>query len=734
MTAVSAQPMSSPSSQPALNPIVLPRLLHRVLFGIACLLGVIFIGLMVQVDMHTVSYLNPKRTLSLMVIDLALIVLLLTYVVGRRAASLLKRAHVRHLGTRLQSRIIILFCVMAIVPTITVSLFSAYFFNYGIKTWFDTSVSKALEDSVTVAGAYLDEHKDAIRADALSMAPGLAEKLPLLYSDPMLFTSILNDMIQAHDLSEAVVLDSQHVLARTALSFSLSFERLPEELLARADAGNVLIFGENQNKIQAVLKISNVPRVYLMVSRVVDPSVLDHMESARSSVEQYHQLERDISTLQHQFFLIFVLVAFLVLLASVWAGMALATRLIDPLTGLMQATERVRAGDYSIKVPEGRADDEIANLGRTFNRMTGQLEAQRRDLMEANRLADERRRFMEAVLSGVSAGIIAVDREQHVTLYNRAALERLGLKPDPTIVGQLITTLLPEAADLLAQAQARPDRIASANMAVDTQHGRANLHVQVVTERYNQNIEGFIVTFDDITALVAAQRSAAWADVARRVAHEIKNPLTPITLSAERLRKKFLNAVTGEDKDSVERYLDTIARHTRDIGRMVEEFVSFARVPTPKFKLENVSSIIRKITFSEQTVHPEIAYHLALPEAPTMLNCDESQIGQILTNLLKNAAEALETNHQGDNPPPKSITITLEEDDANIVLSIRDNGPGFPPQHLDKLTDPYVTTRVKGTGLGLAIVKRTVEDHGGTIELYNPASGGAEVLLKFPKN
>ncbi|OYW13264.1 MAG: hypothetical protein B7X02_02560, partial [Rhodospirillales bacterium 12-54-5] len=618
--------MNIAAAQPT-PPVVASRLLNRAMLALGILLGIVFVALMVQVDLHTLAWLTPRHTLALMVIDLALILLIMAYTVSRRATALWHRARNGHIGTRLQSRIILLFCVMAIVPTITVSLFSAYFFNYGIKTWFDTSVAQALEDSTTVASAYLDEHKDAIRADALSMAPGIAEKLTLLTTNPAVFSSILNDLIQSHNLSEAVIFDANHVIARTELSFSLAFERLPEEMLARADTGNVIIFGENQNKIQAVLKISNMPRLYMMVSRVVDPTVLEHMESARNSVEQYHQLQKDISVLQQQFFMIFVLVALLVLLASVWAGMALASRLIDPLTALMQ----------------GRADDEIANLGRTFNRMTGQLETQRRDLMEANRQVDERRRFTEAVLSGVSAGIIAIDAQQRITLHNRTALELLGLKPEQPLTGQPIDSLFPESVALLAQAQARPDRVASANMSIETPHGRANLHVQVVVERFNQAIEGFIVTFDDITQLVAAQRSAAWADVARRVAHEIKNPLTPITLSAERIRKKFSDVIVPEEKENFDRYLDTIARHTRDIGRMVEEFVSFARVPTPKFSLENFSAIIRKITFSEQTVHPEITYHLALPDAPVMLNCDESQIGQILTNLLKNAAEALES-------------------------------------------------------------------------------------------
>ena len=702
--------------------------LGDVLVMIGAVLGLGFVALMVQINTHMVEELTPRHTLSLMLLDLALILLVMTYSVGRRASALWARARSGSIGTRLQSRIILMFCVIAIIPTIAVSLFSAYFFNYGIKTWFDSRVSIALEDSITVAAAYLDEHKGAIRGDAISMAPGIASNLRLIESDPQRFSEILNDQIDTHDLSEAIIFDVHHVLARTALSFSLAFERLPEEVLRRADVGNVVIFGENQDKIQAVLKISNTPRLYLMVSRVVDPIVLKHMDSARRSVAQYEALQGDILVLQRQFFLIFILVALMVLLASVWAGMKLAVRLIDPLLGLMAATERVRAGDYSIKVPEGRADDEIANLGRTFNRMTGQLEAQRRDLMEANRLGDERRRFAEAVLSGVSAGIVAIDAKAEITLHNRTALKLLGVPGTESIVTKNITELLPEVTPILAQAQARPDRIASGNIATGSGAERVTLHVQVVAERFNQTIEGFIVTFDDITELMRAQRSAAWADVAQRVAHEIKNPLTPITLSAERLRKKFGPEITS-DRESYDRYLDTIARHVRDIGRMVEEFVSYARVPTAKFSEENLNNIIRKSVFSERTVHSEINYQLLLPEAPVMVNCDESQIGQILTNLLKNAAEALE-----QTPSPKTIILTIEPSAETVTLTVCDNGSGFPPELLERLTDPYVTTRAKGTGLGLSIVKQTMEEHGGTIVLANVPEGGAEVTLTFPKN
>ena len=391
----------------------------------------------------------------------------------------------------------------------------------------------------------------------------------------------------------------------------------------------------------------------------------------------------------------------------------------------MGATERVRAGDYSTKVPEGRSDDEISNLGRTFNRMTEQLEQQRRDLMEASRVIDERRRFSEAVLSGVSAGIIALDKSQRITLHNSRAMELLT--QEESMIGMRMTELLPDLLPLMQTAEKTPDKLASGDLVVFKQDQRRTLHVQVTVEQLNAAIEGYIVTFDDITALVAAQRSAAWSDVARRIAHEIKNPLTPITLSTERLRKKFGPESGSEERESFDRYIDTISRHTRDIGRMVEEFVTYARMPSSVYAQENLVSIIRKTVFSAQTARPDIRYTQELPQQPVMMLCDEAQLGQTLLNLLKNAAEALE------EAPTKEVHVKLVATTEAITLTIEDTGPGFPADKLTTLTDPDVTTRAKGTGLGLSIVKRTVDEHRGTLTLSNREQGGARVTLTFPK-
>ena len=719
--------MTSAEMPQAPRPIdhAMRRWTGRMLSVMAMVLIALLITLIVQINALTTSEGVSQRTMVMTLIGLGTLLVMLAIVVIHRAAFIWRQGKTGLIGTRLQSRIILMFCAIAVVPTIVFTVFSALFFNYGVQAWFDTRVSKALEESAIVAAAYIDEHKSAIRNDAVSLAEAVGREMLPALNNPALVNQWLTLQSNARNLSEVILFDRNHVIARSMLSFSLAFERFPEAVLNRADEGHVVMFGEDEDKIQAIANIHGVENLYVMVGRVVDPKVLEHMQAARGTMEQYKKLQRDINSIQRQFFAVFMLVALLLLLASIWAGMMLAVRLVGPIARLMSATERVRAGDYSIKVPEGKPDDEIGNLGRTFNRMTSQLESQRRDLLAANRLIDERRRFTEAVLSGVSAGIIALDRDYKITLHNRVATSLLGLPENANIVGRPITELLADTAGLLQQAELRPEKIAETNVSMLFGERRITLHVRVGAERYQEAVESFIVTLDDITVLMQAQRSAAWADVARRVAHEIKNPLTPITLSAERLRRKFIEEIS--DRESYERYLDTISRHVKDIGRMVEEFVTFARMPATVFREENLVPIIKKSVFSEQTVHGDIAYTLRLPETPVRLMGDEAQLGQVMLNLLKNAAEALEAKESN-----KWIAVTLTHDDHKATVTIDDNGTGFPPDLINKLTEPYVTTRQRGSGLGLAIAKKSIEEHKGTITLSNRDEGGARVTVTLP--
>jgi two-component system nitrogen regulation sensor histidine kinase NtrY len=412
----------------------------------------------------------------------------------------------------------------------------------------------------------------------------------------------------------------------------------------------------------------------------------------------------------------------------VWAGLRLAARLARPISALAAAAERVGGGDLSARVSEGQDDEEFSTLSRAFNRMTTQIETQRRELVEANRQLDGRRRFTEAVLSGVSAGVVGLDREGRINLPNRSASVLLAVDLDRQI-GEPLSTVVPEMAALVEEAARRPDRLAQAQIEI-ARDGRSDvLHVRVAAERVSGETQGYVVTFDDVTELLSAQRKAAWADVARRIAHEIKNPLTPIQLSAERLKRKYLRDIRN-DPETFSILSDTIVRHVGDIGRMVDEFSSFARMPAALIKTEDLIDITRQAVFLQRAGTPDVRFEVDLPSHPVPVSCDSRQVSQALVNLLKNAIESIQAR-DGD-PAPGRIWVRLIETDSHVTLVVEDNGRGLPKEGRERLTEPYVTTRAKGTGLGLAIVKKVMEEHRGELILEDREGGGARVKLVFP--
>jgi two-component system nitrogen regulation sensor histidine kinase NtrY len=668
---------------------------------------------------------DAKGIVALILVNLILL-LGLAAIVVRRAVRLWASFKEGSVGSRMQTRIVAMFTMITIVPTVIVSVFSAWFFNFGIQAWFDERVSTALEESVAVAQAYLGEHKDIIRGDVLAMEGDLDREIEDGILTPAKLGNFVNAQAALRSLNEAMVLQHGHILAQTQLTFSLAFERLPPDDLERADHGEVVVLLEEQDKVRALVKLKSLPDAYLLVGRFIDSKVLAHVDSANGSVQQYKRLKSNIFGIQIQFSIVFVLLALLLLFGAVWYGMHFASRLIIPITKLVKAAERVRAGDFATRVAEGPKDDEVGTLARAFNRMTDELEKQRKDLIEANRQLDTRRRFSEAVLSGVSAGILAVTRDKHITLANPVAASLLLLPQNATLKGQLLTRAVPEFAPLFERSSEKAGAQATGDITLVRGGKTYVLHVRVTVEHIMDSIEGYIITFDDITELLVAQRSAAWSDVARRVAHEIKNPLTPITLAAERLRKKYLPQITT-DAESYVRYVDTISKHVGDIGKIVEEFVTFARMPAPVIKREDIAALIRKAVFSEQTAHGEIAYQLSLDESPQYVLCDEQQISRAILNLLKNAAEAFEARegHKG------VIMVECHAEGGHCRLRIMDNGPGFPPDKMHRLLEPYMTTRAKGTGLGLAIVKKIIDDHKAQLALENLPEGGACVTIIF---
>jgi two-component system nitrogen regulation sensor histidine kinase NtrY len=454
------------------------------------------------------------------------------------------------------------------------------------------------------------------------------------------------------------------------------------------------------------------------------------VQATQRTVSTYQKLEGRRSDLQTAFVMIFIMVALLLLLAAVLFGLMLATQLARPISRLVEAAEKVRSGDLTARVEEGPQNDEVGTLSRAFNRMTTQLEEQRAELVEANRQLDMRRRFTEAVLSGVSAGVIGLDRNGRINLPNRSATQLLGIAFD-RMIGAELTEVVPEMAALVRKVRRRPDRSVESQITVFAGGRPRTLLVRIAAEKVEGEVQGFVVTFDDVTELLSAQRKAAWADVARRIAHEIKNPLTPIQLSAERLKRKYLREIKS-DPETFTICTDTIVRQVGDIGRMVDEFSSFARMPAPVMEEGDLADLCRRAVFLQRNAHPKIDFVSEIPDHQILIHCDVRQIGQALTNLLQNAAEAV----TGSDRAPKGkshgrIILRIVKDGERTVVEIEDNGPGFPPHLRERLTEPYVTTRAKGTGLGLAIVKKIMEDHGGDLILADREGGGAIVRLVF---
>jgi two-component system nitrogen regulation sensor histidine kinase NtrY len=674
---------------------------------------------------------HPNAVLSLLNLDLVLL-LALGAVVAKRLIEVWAERRRGLAGSRLQIRLVVLFSLIAVTPTIIVAVFSYLFFSFGIESWFSDKVRTAISESLAVAEAYLHEHQQAIRADVLAMANDLNRDAVKLALNPQHLEQVVSAQAALRGLTEAVVFDrAGHMLARSSLSFTLGFEPVPDDAMHLADAGDVAIMtNDSDDRVRALVRLNQFGDVYLFVGRFIEPRVLNHMEETQRAAAQYEQLEGQRSGFQITFALIFMMVAMLFLVAAVAIGIHFATQLAIPVSRLITAAEQVRGGDLAARVPEGDKDDELASLSRAFNRMTYQIESQQRELREANRQLDERRRFTETVLTGVSAGVIGLDRLGRVNLPNRSASSLLGVDLEQAI-GQDLAEVAPDMAGLLHEVERRPDRLAQSQVQLVTGNSTRTLLVRIAAEHYGRNISGFVVTFDDITELLSAQRKAAWADIARRIAHEIKNPLTPIQLAAERLRRRYLKEIK-QDPETFTICTDTIIRHVGDIGRMIDEFSSFARMPAPVLKPANLIEIVHQAVFLQRTAHPEIAFETIFPEHPVMVRCDARLVGQALINIVKNAIEAIQVRIAEHGASPNGrIRVVVSEEVGQAVVIIEDNGKGLPQQGRERLTEPYVTTRAKGTGLGLAIVKKIMEDHQGELVLEDAEPEGARVRLIF---
>lgn len=669
---------------------------------------------------------NHTVVVGVLLINLLLVLAMLGTIAWQITGLWLdRRRHVA--GAQLHVRIVGLFSVIAVVPAILLAVFASVSLDRGLDHWFSFRTKSIIQNSIDVATAYLQEHGQVIRSDTVGMAKDIDEAVNLVQSQPQGFGNFLTAQAAIRALPVAYLIDgSGNILATAASSPEFPYRAPPKEAMSLAKKGQVIVIAPGQTSMVGAIKsLSNFNDTFLYVIRPVNARVLQQLRATRANVAEYQMLEQRRAGVQVAFGLMYVAMALTLLLSAIWIGMWFANRLVAPIGQLMGAAEEIAEGNLGVKVDVNPADGDLAVLGSTFNTMTSELKSQRDELVGANATLDERNCFMEAVLSGVTAGVVGVDTDGTVNLVNRSAETLLGVK-EKKLTGTKLVKAVPEFAPYLKNAEEQKKRAATDQVTLRRGGAERNFAVRVTSEGAGQ---GYVVTFDDITELVSAQRSTAWADIARRIAHEIKNPLTPIQLSAERIRRKYGDSIT-KDREVFDQCTDTIIRQVSDIGRMVDEFSSFARMPKPVMALHDVREIVREAVFLFQVSRSDIKFELELPEKPVMTMSDQRLLTQAVTNLVKNASEAIDTAVEADPDRAGSgqITAKVNTKGDSVHITVIDNGCGLPDENRDRLVEPYMTTRTKGTGLGLAIVQRITEQHGGKLRLADAPKRNRKVL------
>ncbi|HET6839692.1 MAG TPA: PAS domain-containing sensor histidine kinase [Bradyrhizobium sp.] len=680
--------------------------------------------------------IEPTREVvtSFILINAATILLLVGIIV-REVWQVMQARRRGRAAARLHIQIVSLFSVIAVLPAVLVAVIANVTINRGFDRLFSGPTREVIQNSLIVARAYMNEHAQLIRGDILGMANDIAHSRPLFDQDRGTFRELLTGSAALRNLPGAMLIDKERNVLETAQTgIQLAFTTPPAEFLDNVNETEpqIAVFPE-ANYVAAVIRLRAFNDTFLYVARLLDPRVVAQLKQTEASVAEYAELESRRLGLQVNYALIFAVIALTILMASILIGLNFANWLVAPIRRLMSAANIVSTGDLHVQLPVHPSEGDLAQLGETFNKMTQELRTQRDELVNASDLIDSRRRFIEAVLSSASAGIIGVDASGSVGILNRSAEKLIGHAESETL-GHPLSDVLPELDDMMKTARESAQRLVQGQITITRDGHERNLSVRVSGEQTSQARDSYIITLDDITELVSAQRTSAWADVARRIAHEIKNPLTPIQLSAERIRRKFGKVIT-DDKAVFEQCTDTIVRQVDDIRRMVDEFSRFARMPKPVIEGEDVADTVRQAVFLMRVGHPDIHIEAEVKEEPIRAQFDRRLISQALTNIIKNATEAIEAVPAEELDKGRIDVIAAREND-DIVIDVIDNGIGLPKVSRARLLEPYVTTREKGTGLGLAIVGRVLEDHGGRIELKDaadirPGARGAWVRLRF---
>jgi two-component system, NtrC family, nitrogen regulation sensor histidine kinase NtrY len=680
--------------------------------------------------------IEPKRDVvySFLLINAATILLLVGIIV-REVWKVVQARRRGRAAARLHIQVVSLFSVIAVLPAVLVAIVANVTIDRGLDRLFSGPTREVIQNSLIVANAYLHEHAQLIRGDILGMANDISHARPLFDLDRSSFRQLLTASAASRNLPGAMLIDKEPRILETAQTgIQQDFTTPAPEFLSGVDENEpqIAVFIE-ANYVAAVIRLRGYTDTFLYVARLLDPRVVAQLRQTQASVAEYAALESRRLGIQVAFALMFAVIALTILMASVLIGLNFANRLVAPIRRLMNAANIVSTGDLHVQVPVLRSEGDLAQLGETFNKMTQELRSQRDELVNASELVDSRRRFIEAVLSSASAGIIGVDASGSIGILNRSAEKLIG-QAESEVLDHPLSVVLPELDDLMKAAREGTQKLVQGQITINRDGHERNLSVRVSAEQTSHSRDSYIITLDDITELVSAQRTSAWGDVARRIAHEIKNPLTPIQLSAERIRRKFGKTIT-EDKAIFEQCTDTIVRQVDDIRRMVDEFSRFARMPKPVMEGEDVADTVRQAVFLMKVGHSDLDIEADIKQDPMRAQFDRRLISQALTNIIKNATEAIE------QVPPEElgkgrIDVIAAQEGADIVIDVIDNGIGLPKVARQRLLEPYVTTRQKGTGLGLAIVGRVLEDHGGRIELkdasdFRPGQRGAWMRLRF---
>jgi len=667
--------------------------------------------------------LHPEFVTQLLLIDLVLILSLIVLIWRKIYNHWLDQAG-QGVPSKLQKKIVMSFISIAVIPTIAVAVFSTVFFNFGVQSWFNNKISASLEHSVEIAQLSIDEHQKLIKSDAEALAQNISYLVNVFdVSNPENLSSYLTKQANDRLLAEVVLFTEKpfEIIAKSAFSFSFGPGIMPVEML-NGDVQTKII--PLEDRVRAWVKVSN--NLYLLVSRFIDPKLIKYLKDAQSTTGEFKSLKLEMSNMQLRFSLVFIVFSMILVMISILVGIYYSSYITLPINSLVKATRRIREGEFTLRVDERKENDEISTLAKSFNLMIETIHEQRNKLLDANSQIDNRRIFIEAVISGVSAGIIVLDTDYKITLVNRQACRILGMLKK-NMEGRNLAKVSSPLSELVEQITSG-DVVQEGDITLEDNGKMSIIHAKVIAEKKQESIFGYIVTFDDITALVRAERSAAWKDVARKIAHEIKNPLTPINLANNRLATKFADEV--KDKESFIRYNSTIAKHVLEIGNLIDEFVKYAKMPSPKFGNYNIVRVIQECVSMRKEADLNIDIKCTSQQEEIRVKCDKAQIGQVLTNLVKNAEESI-FYQKSEKKNKGKIEVTIEQKKNDVIINVRDNGRGFDKEIFEKLTMPYVTDKPTGSGLGLAIVKKILDDHGATLDFGNNADVGAFVKVVF---